>query len=58
MQLTTVDSSQLAEVVRVDRWVVKLERSSVFSKLYWLEDEVRVFLEPELEFELEPFLTV
>ena len=58
MQLTTVDSSQLAEVVRVDRWVVKLERSSVFSKLYWLEDEVRVFLEPEVEFELEPFLTV
>ena len=58
MQLTTVDSSQLAEVVRVDRCVVKLERSSVFSKLYWLEDEVRVFLEPEVEFELEPFLTV
>ena len=60
VQLTTVDSSQLADDVRVDRFVVRLDRSSVFSRLYWLDDDVIVFLVLEFKDELEddPFLTV
>ncbi len=58
VQLTTVDSSQLTDDVRVDRFVDRLDRSSVLSR--WLVDDVIVFLELEFDVELtdDPFLTV